>query len=167
MSQTMRTTVILLGLGALLAVAGVWGWNATMKPLPAKVDSALCVNTPIAAGEKVYPQQVTVSVYNAGRREGLAGRTMQLLKDQGFTKGSAGNAPAAKIDTVAIWTTEPEDPDVLLVASYFGTGVQIERRDGPGVGVNVLVGDKFTALAKGRGAVRAETDAEICSPPVN
>ena len=151
----MRTTVTLLGLGLLLAVAGVWGWNATMKPLPAKVDSArLRADTPIAAGEKVYPQQVTVSVYNAGRREGLAGRTMQLLKDAGFTQGSAGNAPAAKVGTVAIWTTEPEDPDVLLVASYFGKDVEIERRDGPGVGVNVVVGDKFTALAEGR-ALRA------------
>jgi LytR cell envelope-related transcriptional attenuator len=166
MTQAMRTTVTLLGLGVLLAVAAVWGWNAAMKPLPAKVDAALCVSTPISAGEKVYPQQVTVSVYNAGRREGLAGRTMQLLKDQGFAPGRSGNARGARVATAAIWTTEPKDPDVLLVASYFGTGIQVERRPGPGVGVNVVVGDRFTTLAKGSGSVLAEKNAEICSPPV-
>jgi hypothetical protein len=167
MTQAMRTTLTLLILGVVLAVAAAWGWNSAMKPLPAKVDSAACVSTRVAAGEKVYPQQVTVSVYNAGRREGLAGRTMQLLKDQGFAQGKSGNARGARIATAAIWTTEPDDPDVRLVATYFGAGVQIERRDGPGVGVSVVVGDRFTTLVKGQAAVVAEKAGEICSPPVN
>ncbi|WP_028642849.1 LytR C-terminal domain-containing protein [Nocardioides sp. URHA0020] len=167
MTQAARTTITLLVLGVALAVAGVWGWRATMEPLPAKPTSAVCVATRVAAGEKVYPQQVTVSVYNSGRREGLAGRTMQLLKDQGFVRGSSGNAASAKVRRVAIWTTTPTDPDVQLVASYFGKGVDIERRKGPGVGVTVVVGDEFTELAKGRAAVRAASDTTICSPPVN
>src|SRR6478752_5170 len=146
MTQTMRTTITLLALGALLVVAAVWGWHATMKPLPAKVDSPICVETPVTAGDKVYPQQVTVSVYNAGRREGLAGRTMQLLTDQGFHAGRSGNAPDAQVAKVAIWTTTPNDPDVRLVASYLGKDVKIERRDGPGVGVTIVVGDRFTDL---------------------
>jgi hypothetical protein len=138
-----------------------------MEPLPAKPDSAACVTTQVAAGEKVYPQQVTVSIYNASRREGLAGRTMQLLTDQGFAEGSSGNASSAKVSTVAIWTTEPTDPDVRLVASYLGKGVDIERREGPGVGVTVVVGDRFNQLVKGQPAVVAAADTEICSPPVN
>ena len=51
MSQPMRTTLTLLGLGVLLMFAAVWGWNAATKPLPAKVDSAICVDTSVAAGE--------------------------------------------------------------------------------------------------------------------
>lgn len=166
MTQAMRTTLTLLGLGVLLVVAAVWGWNAAMKPLPAKVDSPICVDSPVSAGEKVYPQQVTVSVYNAGQREGLAGRTMQLFRDEGFNAGNAANAASAKVSTVAIWTTQPDNPDVQLVASYLG-GVDIERREGPGVGVNVIVGDRFKELTKGRPAVAAESDATICSPPVS
>jgi hypothetical protein len=166
MTQTMRTTVTLLALGALLMIAAAWGWHATMKPLPAKVDSPICVATPIAAGEKVYPQQVTVSVYNAGRREGLAGRTMQLLKDAGFAPGQAGNAASAKVDDVEIWTSTPESPDVQLLVTYFGDDAKVERRDGPGVGVTVVVGDKFRDLAQGQRSLVAESDAEICSPPV-
>jgi hypothetical protein len=167
MTQPMRTTITLLALGLLLAVAAVWGWRATMKPLPAKVDSAICVDTDISAGEKVFPQQVTVSVYNASQREGLAGRTMRLFKDAGFVEGQAGNAASAKVSTAAIWTTEPENPDVLLVASHLGPDVEIERREGAGIGVTVIVGDKFTELAEGRRAVRAGEDTQICSPPVS
>ena len=166
MTQAMRTTLTLLALGALLVIAAAWGWHATMKPLPAKVDSPICVDTRVTAGEKVYPQQVTVSVYNAGQREGLAGRTMQLLKDAGFTQGQAGNAASAKVADVEIWTTTPESPDVQLLATYFGDDVKVERRDGPGVGVTVIVGDKFRELAQGQSSLVAESDADICSPPV-
>jgi hypothetical protein len=167
LTSTARTTLILVGLGILVLIAAAWGWTAAMQPLPAKVDSAVCVTTSIAAGEQVYPQQVTVSVYNAGRREGLAGRTIQLLQDRGFTPGDSGNEPDAKVATAAIWTSRPESPDVLLVASYFGKGVKIERRNGRGVGVTVVVGDGFRDLAEGLKSVRAARDARICSPPVN
>jgi hypothetical protein len=164
MTQGARTTVTLLVLGALLAIAAVWGWHATMKPLPAKVDSPICVDTPVRAGDKVYPQQVAVSVYNASQREGLAGRTMQLLKDAGFVRGKAGNAASAKVRVVEIWSTTPDNPDVRLVASYFDDA-EVERRDGPGVGVTVVVGDKFKDLAEGKRSVVAEDDTDICSPP--
>lgn len=166
MTQGVRTAITLATLGALLAIAAVWGWSATMKPLPAKVDSATCVPTPVAAGEKVYPQQVTVSVYNAGRREGLAGRTMQLLKDAGFAKGRAGNASSAKVAKVEIWSPTPRGPDVRLVASYFGDDVKVKRREGQGAGVTVVVGDLFRDLAQGRRSVVAREAVEICSPPV-
>lgn len=167
MTQAMRTTVTLLVLGALLVVGAAWGWHATMKPLPAKVDSPICVDTDVAAGEKVYPQQVVVSVYNASQREGLAGRTMGLLTDEGFVKGQAGNAAKAKVSTAAIWTTEPDDPDVRLVATYLGPDVDIERREGVGAGVTVVVGDQFKELSAGRRSVRAKDDTQICSPPVS
>ncbi len=53
-----------------------------------------------------------------------------------------------------------------LVASRFGKKVDIERRDGLGAGVTVVVGDKFGKLRKGRKKVTAQDDTQICSPPV-
>jgi hypothetical protein len=70
------------------------------------------------------------------------------------------------VDNVEIWTTTPDSPDVQLVATYFGDDVDIERRDGPGAGVTVVVGDRFRDLAEGERSIVAEADAEICSPPV-
>jgi hypothetical protein len=167
MSQAARTTVTLLSLCAVLVVAVAWGWHAAMKPLPAKVDVPICVATTVRAGEDVYPQQVTVSVYNAGRRAGLAGRTMQLLVDQGFHKGNLGNAPSAKVSYAQVWTTDTDSPAAQLVADHLGD-VDIKHRDGMGAGITIVVGDDFRRLkAKGAKFVTAEDDTEICSPPVS
>jgi hypothetical protein len=167
MTRGVRTALTLAVLCVLLAVAGLWGWKATTRPLPGKVDSPICVNTSVAAGDKVFPEQVTVSVYNAGEREGLAGRTMQLLTDAGFAEGNSGNASDGKVTDVAIWTDEPDNPAVLLVASHLGPDVEIDDRKAQGAGVTVVVGDDFTDLVKGRRAVTAAADSQICSPPVD
>ncbi|MEP9362619.1 LytR C-terminal domain-containing protein [Nocardioides sp. CN2-186] len=167
MTRGARTAVTIAVLCVLLAVAAVWGWHATTKPLPGKVDSPICVDTSVAAGDKVFPEQVTVSVYNAGDREGLAGRTMQLLTDAGFAEGKSGNAPDGKVSDVAIWTQEPDNPAVLLVASRLGPDVDIVDKPGQGAGVTVVVGDDFTDLVKGRRAITAAADSQICSPPVD
>jgi hypothetical protein len=165
MSRGVQTAITLSVLCVVLAVAALWGWRATMTPLPAKVDTPVCVEKKIPAGTKIFPQDVTVSVFNAGDREGLAGRTMQLFTESGFAEGNSGNV-SAQVAVVQIWTLEPDSPAVQLVASRLGDDVEIERRNPPGVGVVVVVGDRFEALVKGSRTVVAEADVEVCSPPV-
>lgn len=167
MPQAARSTAVLAGLGVLLLLAALWGWRATTEPFPAKADAPLCVATQVAAGDKVFPAQVVVSVYNASERNGLAGRTLDLFADAGFAEGDTGNAPAdAEVATAAIWTDTPDNPDVRLVASRLGPDIEVVRRDGRGRGVTVLVGDGFRRLAKGESRVVVDEDARICSPPV-
>lgn len=167
MPQAARSTAVLAGLAVLLVLAALWGWGAVTEPFPGKSDPPKCVATPVAAGDKVFPGQVTVSVFNASERNGLAGRTMGLFTDAGFGEGDTGNAARdAEVGVAAIWTETPTSPDVLLVASRLGPDVEIVRREGRGVGVMVLVGDDFGDLVKGQRAVVAEEDARICSPPV-
>jgi hypothetical protein len=164
----LRSAIVLSALCVLLVVVGVWGFNAATEPFPGKRDAPQCVGTPVAAGEKVFPAQVTVSVYNAGKRNGLASRTMGLFRDAGFNAGDTGNAPKdADVAFAAIWTEQPDNPAVQLVASRLGPDVVIEERDGRGSGVTVLVGDGFEALEKGVKRVVAEEDTRICSPPVD
>lgn len=165
MAEGARSAITISVLGLLLVLAAVWGWSAVTDPLPAKVDTPICVDRAVGAGTKVFPEDVTVSVFNAGAREGLAGRTMQLLADDGFAEGTMGNV-SARVGVAQIWTLDPQSPAVQLVASRFGADVEIERREPPGVGVAVVVGDAFTELAKGRRSVSAEDDATICSPPI-
>lgn len=165
MIEGARSAITISALGLLLVLAALWGWSAATEPLPAKVDTPLCVERSVEAGTKVFPQDVTVSVYNAGTREGLAGRTMQLLADDGFARGIEGNV-SARVGVVQIWTLDPDNPAVRLVASRLGPAVEVERRDPPGVGVAVVVGDEFGDLVAGQRSVVAEADATICSPPV-
>ena len=167
MGQGARTAITISVLGLVLVVAAVWGWSAATDPLPDKVDTAICVDRTVAEGDKVFPQDVTVSVYNAGNRVGLAGRVMQELTDAGFHEGTSGNAaPTVRVPVAQVWTLEPQDPDVLLVASRLGDDVDVLRREPVGFGVTVVVGDGFTEVQDGRKAVVASADATICSPPV-
>lgn len=166
MAQGARSAITLAALAVLLVLGAAWGWNAATEPLPAKVDTPICTTQTIAAGEKVFPQDVTVSVYNAGTRDGLAGRVMKDLHDDGFAEGSVGDASSAKVAAVEIWTTEPDSPAVQLVASHLGKQVDVQRRDGLGAGITVVVGDDFTKVVKGRRSVVAADDAQVCSPPV-
>lgn len=167
MRQGVKSAATMVVLGLLLLIGGAWGWSALTEPFPGKADLPTCVDTSISAGDKVYPSQVTVSVFNAGTREGLAGRTMGLFTDQGFGAGDSGNAPhGTSVSRAEIWTKQPTSPAVLLVASKLGPGTKIVRRNATGAGVVVMVGDAFNKLAKGKGKVTAREDTTICSPPI-
>ena len=167
MEQAARTGLTLAGLAALVALMGLVGWVALTQPFPEKTTPPKCVATSVSAGEKVFPGQVTVSVFNASGRNGLASSTMAALVDAGFAEGDTGNAPSdAKLARVQIWAPSPSSPAVRLVKSRLGPQTPVIRQSGPGAGVNIMVGDGFTGLVKGPPSVKATKDAEICTPPV-
>ena len=167
MRQGARSAATLVALVGILVVGGAWGWSQVTKPFPGKADPPICVDTAVSAGDKVYPGQVVVSVFNAGTRDGLAGRTMALFTQHGFVAGDSGNAPTGtRVPWVQIWTTDPKSPAVRLVASHLGRHVNIVHRQASGAGVVVMVGDGFTKLVHGREKVRVGSDATICSPSI-
>jgi hypothetical protein len=79
MDARLRSLVTLATLGVLLFVAAVWGWAALTEPFPSNEES-VCVDQSFEAGEKVKPADVTVSVLNAGTRNGLASLTINLFE---------------------------------------------------------------------------------------
>ncbi len=167
MEQAARSGLTLLGLAALVVLGGLWGWSALTQPFPGKTTPPKCVATIVQPGERVFPGQVTVSVLNASGRDRLASRTMAEFVDAGFAEGDTGNAPRrAEVARAAIWAPTPASPDVRLVASRLGPATRVVRREGPGVGVTVLVGDRYEELVRGQRSVRAAQETEICSPPV-
>ena len=168
MPQGVKTAVVILVLGAVLAVVGVWGFQRATEPFPGKADPPKCLPQEVEEGQKVRVDQVTVSVYNASDRNGLAGRTMSQLEEVGFGKGDTGNAPKESgVRYAEIWTETPRAPDVQLVASHLGPRTEVVRRNSRGVGVTVLVGEDFEDLVRAPRRVVAEEDATICAPPVS
>jgi hypothetical protein len=170
MEQAARSALTLLVLAVLVVLGGVWGWSALTQPFPGETTPPTpptCVATVVQAGEKVFPEQVTVSVYNASDRDRLASRTMAEFANAGFVEGDTGNAPkGARVLRAAIWASSLSSPDVRLVKSRLGPSTRVVRREGPGIGVTVLVGDRYTSLVKGRPSIKALDEVEICSPPV-
>lgn len=166
MSQAAKSAAVLLSLVLLLVLVAIWGWHAVTQPFPGRVLAPKCVERTVGKGERVFADQVTVSVYNASDRNGLASRTMGLFTDAGFGEGDTGNAPRdAQVVHAKIWTEDPRNPAVRLVASRLGPRTEVVRREQRGVGVMVLVGNEFEDLAPGVRAVRARAEATVCGPP--
>ena len=167
MSAALRTALVLAGLALLMVIGVAWGFGQATKPFPKKPEAPICVETKYAAGETLKPGQVVVSVLNASDREGLAGRTLQLLNDQGFASGSTNNAPKGTTVTSAeIWTADRTDPGVRLLRSFVGKVPVREHSDLPYAGVDLVVGDQFGDLVAGKTSLTLKRDGTVCSPEV-
>jgi hypothetical protein len=172
MSPKLRSAITLVVLIIVLLLGLVWGWTRLVEPLPGlsgdpdePLEPACSVRT-VAKGERVAPDQVTVSVFNAGTTDGLATKTMEQLQRRGFAPGETGNAPQANVDRVEVWAEETRNAAVRLVTSYLGRSVKVRTPKGEalGVGVVVVVGDDFRRVRPGDRFVRARGEIEICSP---
>ncbi|MGZ5405198.1 MAG: LytR C-terminal domain-containing protein [Nocardioides sp.] len=163
MDPRLKSLLTLSVLGVLLLVGAVWGLSAITQPFPGRADAPVCVDVSFAQGERITRSDVTVSVLNAGTRNGLAGLTMDLFVDAGFGEGQEGNSEGGpRVRTVEIWTEEPRHPAVLLVARQLGDAVEVVRREPTTAGVQVVVGDGFDDLVRGPRSIVARTDVEVC-----
>ena len=167
MDTRLKSLVTMLGLGALLLVAALWGWAAVSKPFPEREGTAVCVDRAFAEGDPIRRGHVTISVLNAGTRNGLAGLTLDLFIDAGFAEGQSGNVPegSPRVRNVEIWTADPQHPAVRLVAAQLSDAARVVRREPTTAGVQVVVGDRFQSLSKGPRRIKADRDVEICGPP--
>lgn len=147
------TSVTLLAAVVAVVVMALWGVNAATAPIEDDGPSAgetgpTCPPEQLEIKEFITRGEVTVSVYNTGKRKGRAGDTLTLLENAGFKPGAIGNGEAG--DTVRraeVRTTDADDPDARLVAKSLGRNVPVvvtEEAYGPGV--DVFIGDRFRGL---------------------
>lgn len=163
-------SAVTLGVLALLLVLGVsWGFGQVTEPFPGKVDPPICVDKSYSEGERIYPGSVTVSVLNASGREGLAGRVLQELVDDGFAKGQTGNAPeGTTVQRVEIWTKDADTSVVLLVRSRLGQAEVLEKPVPGAAGIVVVVGQDFEHIFDvGRPSILVDPDTVVCGPSID
>jgi hypothetical protein len=167
LSRALKTLLTLTGLTMMLVAGVAWGYNQVTKPFPGRAEAPVCIDTKYDAGDQLSPQDVTVSVLNASSREGLAGRTMELLHADGFATGTTENAPKGTSVAVAeIWVTDKTNPAIPLVRSRIGK-VPVRERSSLPPGIVVVVGDQFGDLQTGLTSLTAKRDGVVCSPPVD
>jgi hypothetical protein len=166
--RKLTTAVTLAVLLVVLAAMAIVGFQQAMAPLP----SLPSAEETCSAEEKevqrfIRRNQVQVSVFNAGTRQGLAGTTLERLEEAGFRAGNSGNAPrSAKVRRAAVWTTEKDDRSARLVALAFGkrTRIVVTEQD-LGPGVDVLVGNRFKGLKRDAPRrIRLAQSLEKCIP---
>jgi LytR cell envelope-related transcriptional attenuator len=166
MSRGRLSAITLVVLLLVLVVAALVGWRALTAPLPADepATTASCAEQ-LRRGDVVRGSDVTVSVFNAGTRSGLASQTQQQLSGRGFLAGEVGNAPGALADVRGALVLAPsaDDPAARLVARQLGRDVEVRATDDDlGPGVDVVVGDSFKKLVKAPQKLRARAAGSGC-----
>ncbi|WP_309080572.1 LytR C-terminal domain-containing protein [Zhihengliuella sp.] len=147
---------IALVLVLLLVVAmGVAGYLVLTKrldlswPQPGS-DAAAAPSEPACPpGERQYldPAGVTVDVYNATSRPGLAEGTRAQLVDRGFRPGVLGNDSLPSRGMVGLVVSGPEGYDAALTVQRQLPGAAYERDDDmAGVTVRLVLGESFQEL---------------------
>lgn len=161
MTGVLRSALTLAFLGLLVVVAAAWGWTALTKPFPENEPVAICEDASVSAGTEVRRDQVVVSVFNGSGRSGLAGATSAELTERGFVAGDIGDSPQPAA-TTQIWADDPTNPAVDLVKQQFKKA-RVVAGDALGVGVVVVVGEKFKTLRPQQvESVLAQADATYC-----
>jgi hypothetical protein len=169
LTRRLRTAITLAALAVLMLLGVTWGWGQVTKPFPGKVDAPICVDTSYRAGDELSVQDVTVSVLNASRREGLAARTLQELVDAGFSAGQDANAPkgTSLSGPAEIWVTNAHDPAAKLLRKRVGRVPIAEHPANTAAGITLVVGDQFGELRKkGPNSIVLSDAAVVCSPPL-
>jgi LytR cell envelope-related transcriptional attenuator len=124
------------------AAAYFQGWLDTKDPKPA-ASSACPAVTPAA----LVPSDVTINVYNATNRGGLAASVAKSLRAQGFKIGQVANDPLGKRITGAgeVRHGQIGTAGATIVATRLaGARVVLDKR--PDETVDLVLGNAFSAL---------------------
>lgn len=147
------TSAITVGaLAVVVVIMAVWGYQALTAPIDDLVSSSsdgpTCAPEDQSVIRVVRRGEVTVSVYNTGKRTGRAQDALDLLEAAGFKPGAVGNAPdGLKVPRAEVRTTRKDNPAARLVAAAFGKDTKIVVIDEDyGPGIDVFIGDKFIKL---------------------
>lgn len=165
-----RGPVTLLFLVAVLAGAAWFGWRTVLSTAEPIARPGCSTPTP-GTQQRAVAKNVTVNVYNAGTREGMATRTSRQLQAQGFTIGTVGNEPTdsrlAKTKTAAVRGRDKSAPEVALLAVQVKKShPRIVADDRKKSSVDLVVGDGFKGLdKKAPKAVTVQSTAPICRTP--
>ena len=159
---TIFVSVVLLGLGLFVGFKLLTASADTFDP------ASTCENRSVAEGEKLTSNLVTVNVYNASQRAGLANRVTINLQRRGFLEGTVANSTSeVKPGGVAILTDDREDPRVKLVAEQFGDVEFAEPDINAPEGVTVIVGDEYKELVEAPRDIESDRVITVCVPAVD
>ena len=144
-----RRAVITLLLVALMLFFAFWYaysyYRASGRPAAATVPA--CTAAPAAAAPK--PANITVNVYNATDRNGLAAGTATQLRARGFVVATVANDPlqrtVAGAAEVRYGASGAAKAKVVLALVKGSKGVKDARTD---ASVDLVLGERFTALVK-------------------
>jgi hypothetical protein len=159
-------TVIVVLLMMAVVFGGTYGAVVLLRGDAAKPEASApttqaCVTATVTPGASLpQPSTVTVNVYNATDRAGLAKRTADELKARGFGLGRVANDPLGKsltnVGEIRYGPTGADNATLLRFYVPKALMVQDERTDAT---VDLVLGVKYKALAP-----QKAVDAALAKP---
>ncbi|MFE9814038.1 LytR C-terminal domain-containing protein [Streptomyces sp. NPDC005773] len=166
-----RSKLVLAAIASVVAL-GLAGWGTLQlidvftggdKQASAADRKTGCPSTAPSAPAKVLPKpaKITVNVYNATPRGGLAKAAADELKKRGFTIGKVGNATAAydkKVAGTALLLGAPAAVNgtfPVLGTQLPGAATKTDARKG--ADIDLIIGTKFKAFSTPQAAETALT----------
>ena len=157
-----RRALITLGVVALMLFFAFWYaysyYQDSNKP-KASTPAPSCTATSTAR----TPAQVTVNVYNATERTGLAAKTAADVRKRGFKISTVSNDPLQKkvsgAAEVRYGPTGRESAKLVLTLVKGSKAVKDSRTDSS---VDLVLGAKFTALTAPKKASSAGATTPAC-----
>ncbi|WP_326666457.1 LytR C-terminal domain-containing protein [Streptomyces sp. NBC_00385] len=166
-----RSKLVLAAIASVVAL-GLAGWGTLQlidvftggdKQASAADRKADCPTAAPSAPAKVLPKpaKITVNVYNATPRGGLAKAAADELKKRGFTIGKVGNATAAydkKVAGTALLLGAPAAVNgtfPVLGTQLPGAATKTDARKG--ADIDLIIGTKFKAFSPPQAAATALT----------
>lgn len=195
MRRPRRRGRLVLMVVASVAVVGVGGWGTLQlidvftgggKQTSANGSKAACASkaSPSASARTnaavPKPAQITVNVYNATPRSGLAKSTADELKKRGFKIGDVGNATAqfdkkVKGTGILLGPAASLDTSLPVLATQLTGAERRTEATRKGTAVDLIIGtafkdltakaaaDKALAALNGPAAPTASASAKACS----
>lgn len=155
-----RTPVTLIVMVGLLAFGAYYGYSRVVAP-PPEPKATPCVAQKVSKGE-VTTAQVTVKVFNGGKKRGLAGDVSVALRGKNFKVSTTSNTDRAIDETIIVGASK-DNPEVKLVAQFFKKS-KIEADGRSDRSVDVLVGDEYAGFnKKAKKSVKVEEET-VCLP---
>lgn len=155
-----RTPVTLILMVGLLGFGAWYGYTRVVAP-PPEPEPTACVPQKVSKGE-VASSQITVKVFNGGKKRGLAGDVGIALRGRDFKVTTITNTDRAIDETIIVGASE-DNPEVELVAKFFKKA-KIESDGRSDRSVDVLVGDKYAGFnKKAKKSVKVEEET-VCLP---
>ncbi len=119
----------------------------TATVAPAGVVTTLPPTTTTPPAGELQPGDVTVNVYNATIRRGLANNTAAVLRQRGFDVSAVGNDPLEAViaEVAQIRAATADLPEVRLLLQHIPGAVVVAdgRTDST---VDLVIGEAFVAL---------------------
>ncbi|WBO65277.1 LytR C-terminal domain-containing protein [Streptomyces camelliae] len=169
----------LIGWGTLQLIDVFTGGGKKTSAAGSKTDCRAKAGTAAtatpAAQVKTLPKpgQITVNVYNATARTGLAKATADELKKRGFRIGDVGNAPGefdkkVKGTGILLGPADAQNTSVAVLGTQLADAERRTDAGRKGADLDLILGDAFKGLTKpadAQQALTALTDPQPTASP--